>query len=367
MLEYGHGPREARAGPQTRASAPPRERAPPRRVAPALRARRRRLVRDRDADPGPARRPGFEPAAVVSAKGLSAEGARRKFGFEIGRAAGSTSCSRPDDLDLIVIATPHDTHAGLAAGALEAGPRRLRREAARAQLGRARARRRGAARHRRAAVRRLQPPLRAAGRPSCAPCPGPRLMTYRVNAGRLAPSHWTNDLARGGGRLKGEGCHFIDFLCDQAGADPLTVRGARLPLAPGAAARGDRQLQRADLVRRRQRRHVDYAADSPDRARQGAVRDHGARRLRGDRRLPQRDALEPGAEAARSRAARTRASRPSTRRSPRSCAGRGRQPAPEGVARLDPGDAGRRALARDRAGGAGRDAGGGTGRTELAR
>ena len=62
-------------------------------------------------------------------------------------------------------------------------------------------------------------------------------MAYRVNAGRLPSGHWMNDLARGGGRLKGEGCHFIDFLCDQAGSDPVrvTARGfgshSSLPLA----------------------------------------------------------------------------------------------------------------------------------------
>ena len=52
---------------------------------------------------------------------------------------------------------------------------------------------------------------------------GPRLMGYRVNAGKLPSGHWLDDLARGGGRLKGEGCHFIDFLCDQAASDPLRV------------------------------------------------------------------------------------------------------------------------------------------------
>jgi predicted dehydrogenase len=66
----------------------------------------------------------------------------------------------------------------------------------------------------------------------------PRLMTYRVNAGRLAADHWTNDLAIGGGRLRGEGCHFVDFLCDQAGADPVEVSAhafASIPDLPLAA------------------------------------------------------------------------------------------------------------------------------------
>ncbi len=57
-------------------------------------------------------------------------------------------------------------------------------------------------------------------------------MAYRVNAGPLPADHWTNDLARGGGRLKGEGCHFIDFLCDQAGSDPVTVSARGFPSRP---------------------------------------------------------------------------------------------------------------------------------------
>ncbi len=65
--------------------------------------------------------------------------------------------------------------------------------------------------------------------------PGPRLMAFRVNAGALPPEHWTNDLEVGGGRLKGEGCHFVDFLCDQAGSDPLTVTAAGFPSAPALA------------------------------------------------------------------------------------------------------------------------------------
>ena len=54
-------------------------------------------------------------------------------------------------------------------------------------------------------------------------------MDFRVNAGRLPLDHWTNDPAVGGGRLLGEGCHFVDFLCDQAEGDPLRVsaRGFR--------------------------------------------------------------------------------------------------------------------------------------------
>lgn len=40
----------------------------------------------------------------------------------------------------------------------------------------------------------------------------------RVNAGITPPDHWTNDMTIGGGRVIGEGCHFIDLAMYLAGA-----------------------------------------------------------------------------------------------------------------------------------------------------
>src|SRR5690606_12232910 len=33
-----------------------------------------------------------------------------------------------------------------------------------------------------------------------------------VNAGHIPPGHWTQDPRVGGGRIIGEGCHFVDLL-----------------------------------------------------------------------------------------------------------------------------------------------------------
>jgi len=38
-------------------------------------------------------------------------------------------------------------------------------------------------------------------------------LLYRVAAGKLPDGHWLNDPDEGGGRLLGEGCHFVDFVC----------------------------------------------------------------------------------------------------------------------------------------------------------
>ena len=57
----------------------------------------------------------------------------------------------------------------------------------------------------------------------------PLFIQYRVNAGFLPPTHWLHDPTQGGGRIIGEGCHFIDFLTFLVGESPLSVHAAGLP------------------------------------------------------------------------------------------------------------------------------------------
>jgi len=57
----------------------------------------------------------------------------------------------------------------------------------------------------------------------------PLVAHYRVNAGYLPLNHWTQDPAWGGGRIIGEGCHFIDFLTFLVGALPISVTAQALP------------------------------------------------------------------------------------------------------------------------------------------
>jgi predicted dehydrogenase/threonine dehydrogenase-like Zn-dependent dehydrogenase len=57
----------------------------------------------------------------------------------------------------------------------------------------------------------------------------PLIVRYRVNAGYLPLTHWLHDPAIGGGRIVGEGCHFIDFLTFLVGEPPSTVSAMGLP------------------------------------------------------------------------------------------------------------------------------------------
>jgi len=192
------------------------------------------------------------PAFVVSGarleivgggSGPSAEAARRELGFR--RVAPSAAAViADDDVDAVVIATRHATHADLAIQALDAGkhvfcekPLALTKDELEAVLASA-ARGRGIL-----AVgfnRRFAPLLREM-RAFLAEPSGRLAAAYRVSAGPLEKGHWTDQLDEGGGRILGEVCHFVDSLGFLAGA---AVEGVQ------AIAYGDREapLQARDNV-----------------------------------------------------------------------------------------------------------------------
>jgi predicted dehydrogenase/threonine dehydrogenase-like Zn-dependent dehydrogenase len=57
----------------------------------------------------------------------------------------------------------------------------------------------------------------------------PLLATYRINAGSIPLTNWVQDPVQGGGRIIGEGCHFIDFLTFLVGANPTSITAHSLP------------------------------------------------------------------------------------------------------------------------------------------
>ena len=181
-------------------------------------------------------RAGFEIGAVASASGVSAQ--------SVAASLDSTRAVTPDellsdpDLGLVVVATRHDSHAELAARALRAGkavfvekPPALNEEElqmlreARDETGLPLAV--GFNRRFAPLARELRDHVRGHG---------PIELLYRVNAGRLASDHWLSDPLVGGGRLVGEGCHFVDLACWIVGCCPSLVSAhvqpeADLPVA----------------------------------------------------------------------------------------------------------------------------------------
>src|SRR5262249_53199328 len=60
----------------------------------------------------------------------------------------------------------------------------------------------------------------------------PKTIVYRVNAGPLPADHWLRDPREGGGRLMGEGVHFVDFLRWLSDSTPTRVAATAVDRGP---------------------------------------------------------------------------------------------------------------------------------------
>jgi predicted dehydrogenase len=68
----------------------------------------------------------------------------------------------------------------------------------------------------------------------------PKVMIMTVNAGAIPPEHWTQDWAVGGGRIIGEGCHFIDLMRFLAASPIVGFQATALGAASGAKVMDDK-------------------------------------------------------------------------------------------------------------------------------
>ena len=157
--------------------------------------------------------------SIASGAGVTARHAGRKFGFA--QATTDTHSALTDaEADAIVIATRHDTHARFTRIALEAGrdvfvekPMCLTFDEL-ADLERVMAAAHAAGRAPRLMVgfnRRFAPHVRHI-KELLHNVSGPRTFVMTINAGAIPLDHWTQDHSVGGGRIIGEGCHFVDLL-----------------------------------------------------------------------------------------------------------------------------------------------------------
>ncbi len=184
--------------------------------------------------PALARQEGVSFEAVCSASGVSADLVARKYG-----AARATS--RPEDIfsdpqvDAVVIATRHDTHADYAMQALEGGKAVLVEKPLAVSLEEldrlARLHRRleeeGRAPLVMVGYNRRFSPLARSLKEVFRGVEEPLAILYRVNAG-VVSADWVVDPVQGGGRIIGEVCHFIDFACFLSGSVPLAVSATAL-------------------------------------------------------------------------------------------------------------------------------------------
>jgi predicted dehydrogenase/threonine dehydrogenase-like Zn-dependent dehydrogenase len=175
-------------------------------------------------------RAGAKLVAVASEGGLTAADAAARLGFE--RATTTDEMLADADIDGVVIATRHSSHAALTVAALKAGkavfvekPLALTDTELSEIL--------QALPHGRFLMvgfnRRFAPFVTEAI--DMLQTSAHRSMAIRVNAGRLPDDHWLHDARVGGGRLLGEGCHFIDLLMHCMGTRLEAVQAFATPLA----------------------------------------------------------------------------------------------------------------------------------------
>lgn len=175
---------------------------------------------------------GIAPLGIVSATGVSANHAAKRFGFGFSASDPETIFSDPA-INLVAILTRHHLHAEQILKALEAKkhvfcekPLANNEEQLNTLipvLGKEEAPMMTVGFNRRFAPLAKEVKSFLEGRSE------PMVVYYRVNAGYLPLDHWTQDPAQGGGRIIGEGCHFIDFLTFLVGQNPLSVSADALP------------------------------------------------------------------------------------------------------------------------------------------
>jgi predicted dehydrogenase/threonine dehydrogenase-like Zn-dependent dehydrogenase len=175
---------------------------------------------------------GVDLVGIASAGGVTAQAAARKFGF------GFASTDEKEilnnlDINTVLVLTRHQHHTRQVLAALQAGknvycekPLALTEEDLDRILDELK---KASGPILSVGFNRRFSPLSISLKEFISSCNEPFAAMYRVNAGYIPPSHWLHDVTQGGGRIVGEGCHFIDYMTFLAGESPVQVEARALP------------------------------------------------------------------------------------------------------------------------------------------
>ncbi len=171
--------------------------------------------------------PSIDLVAVSSASGTNAQHNAQKHGFRYSGSSAEELIADPE-INTIAVLTRHNLHAEQTISALKAGknvfcekPLALNEEelaAIEKEINKK------DAPHLTVGFNRRFAPLALKLKAFLGERAEPLVVTYRVNAGYLPERHWLHDAEVGGGRVIGEGCHFIDFLTWLVGEVPSSVQ-----------------------------------------------------------------------------------------------------------------------------------------------
>ena len=174
----------------------------------------------------------IEFIGIASSGGLHAQHSGKKFGFKY-VASDEDEIINDSNINTVAIITRHDSHGNLVIKALKAGkhvfvekPLTMTPEQLKKVEKQLRSTNQGLLTvgfNRRFAplTQKLHASLRDRSEPLHA--------HYRINAGYIPLSHWTQNPEIGGGRIIGEACHFIDFITFLVGDSPISVSAYALP------------------------------------------------------------------------------------------------------------------------------------------
>jgi predicted dehydrogenase/threonine dehydrogenase-like Zn-dependent dehydrogenase len=160
---------------------------------------------------------------LATATGRNAKAIGDQYGFSW-CTTESHEVLQSSEIDAVIIATRHDTHAKLTAQALRAGKSVFVEKPLaidQAGLDEAEAAVAEGTGQLMVGFNRRFSPLSAKAKSLFTGC-SPLSMTYRINAGAIEKSSWIHG-AEGGGRIVGEVCHFVDYLQFLTDALPVEV------------------------------------------------------------------------------------------------------------------------------------------------
>lgn len=165
---------------------------------------------------------------IVSSGGINGVNVGQKFGF-LRASTDLNHVMEEDEINTIIITTRHDTHADLVKGSLINNkhvfvekPLCLTREELEEIKG---------IPHDKLLMvgfnRRFSPHI-IKMKQLLSSIHQPKAINITVNAGDIPADHWTQDLEKGGGRIIGEGCHFIDLARHIADSKISSVQSIKM-------------------------------------------------------------------------------------------------------------------------------------------
>jgi predicted dehydrogenase/threonine dehydrogenase-like Zn-dependent dehydrogenase len=200
---------------------------------------------------------GLEFLGLANATGTSARKVAKSFGFRYCSTDRQVILNDPD-VHAVFIGTRHDLHAPLVIAALEKGKDVFVEKPLcvdEAELNRVAESFAASGRILSVGFNRRFSPFARECRNFFAGRHEPLSIQYRVNAGRLPPTHWIYDPAQGHGRVIGEVCHFVDLVAFLASSLPTAVQAWPMK---GASDRAEDDLHMQILLADGSRAEILY-------------------------------------------------------------------------------------------------------------